>query len=80
MQELIKKNIEKQLHKIYPTYFNLLIAQDLWQSHDQILSINFLNEYIRLNENKDTVIIKVKLVELKRNIAAVFLNIQVVKI
>ena len=56
-----------------------MIAQDLWQSHDQILSINFLNEYIRLNENKDTMIINVKLVELKINIAAVFLNTQVVK-
>ena len=31
--------MEKMLQKIYPTYFNLLMAQDLWQVHYQILSI-----------------------------------------
>ena len=29
-EELIK--MEKKLEKIYPTYYNLLIVQDLWQS------------------------------------------------
>ena len=37
----IDKNGE-ELQKIYVTYYNLLIAQDLWQAHHQILSIIFL--------------------------------------
>ena len=35
---------EKKLQKKYHTYYNLLIAQDLWQAHYQIFSINFLKE------------------------------------
>ena len=35
LQELIK--LEKILQKIYPTYYNLLIAHDLWHAHYQIL-------------------------------------------
>ena len=53
------------------TYYNLLIVQDLWQVHYQILSIIFLNEFIELNVNLDTMIKNVKLV--------VFLNIQALK-
>ena len=37
LQELIE--MEKKLQNIYFTYYNLLIAQDLWQTHYQILSI-----------------------------------------
>ena len=37
LQELIE--MEKKLQNIYLTYYNLLIAQDLWQTHYQILSI-----------------------------------------
>ena len=38
--------IDKNGEKIYLTYYNLLIAHDLWQAHYQILSIIFLNEFI----------------------------------
>ena len=46
--------MEKKLQKIYPTYYNLLIAQDLWQASYQILSIIFLKEFIKLNVSTDT--------------------------
>ena len=39
LQELIKM-VKKSL-KIYLTYYNLLIACNLWQAHNQILSIIF---------------------------------------
>ena len=36
----------KKLQKIYPSYYNLLKGQDLWQAHDQILSIVYtLNSF-----------------------------------
>ena len=38
----INKNGE-EVTKVYPTYYNLLISQDLWQVHYQILSLIFLN-------------------------------------
>ena len=56
--------MEKKLQKIYLTYYNLLIAQDLWQAHYQILSIIFLKEFIELNVNSNTM----KLVELNISI------------
>ena len=28
--------MEKKLQKIYLTFYNLLIAQDLWQAHYQV--------------------------------------------
>ena len=68
--------MEKKLQRIYLTYYNLLIAQDLWQAHYQILPINFLKEFIELNTNMDTMIKKVKYVELNIIIATVLLNIQ----
>ena len=68
--------MEKKLQKIYPTYYNLLIAQDLWQAHYQILSI-FLKEFIKLNVNLDTMIKNVKHVELNISIATVSLNTQI---
>ena len=36
----------KKIQKIYLTNYNLLIAQDLWQAHYQILLIIFLKEFI----------------------------------
>ena len=50
--------MEKTLQKIYLAYYNLLIAQDLWQTHYQILSITFLKEFIQLNVNSDIMIKK----------------------
>ena len=48
--------MENKLQKIYLTYYNLLIGQDLWQPHYQILPIIFMNEFIKLNVNLDTMI------------------------
>ena len=64
--------MEKKLQKIYLTYYNLLIVQDLWQAHYQILSTDFLKEFIELNVNTDIVIKNVKLVELNISIVTVF--------
>ena len=53
--------MEKKLKKLYLTYYNLLIAQDLWQVLYQILLIIFLKEFIKLNVNMDTIIKNAKL-------------------
>ena len=45
---------------MYITYNNLLIAQDIWQAHYQVLSIIFLKEFIELNVKSDTSIKNVK--------------------
>ena len=71
--------MEKKLQKIYPTDYNLLIVQDLWQAHNQILLIIFLKEFIKLNVNKHTMIKNVKLVELNKNTATAIANIQTLK-
>ena len=52
----------KKLQKIYLTYNNLLIVQDVWQSH--ILSIIFLKEFVEANVNSDVMTKNVKHVEL----------------
>ena len=65
--------MEKKLQKTYCTYYNLLIAQGLWQAHYQILSIIFLKEFIELNVNTDMMIKNMKLVEL--NISIVNISI-----
>ena len=52
----------KKLQKIYLTYNNLLIVQDVWQSH--ILSIMFLKEFVESNVNSDVMTKNVKHVEL----------------
>ena len=71
--------MEKKIQKIYPTDYNLLTPQDIWQAHYQILSIIFLQEFIKLNVNTDATINNVKLAELNINIANVFLNIQTIR-
>ena len=71
--------MEKKLQKIYLLYYNLLIVQDLWQAHYQILSTDFLKEFIELNVNTDFVIKNVKLVELNLSIVTVFLNTPILK-
>ena len=68
--------MEKKLQKLYLTYYNLLIAQDLWQAHYQILSLIFLKELVKLNVNTDTMIKNVKPAESNINIATVLLNTQ----
>ena len=44
----MEKNYKK---KKKVTYYNLLIVQDLWQAHYQILSIIFLKKFIELDAN-----------------------------
>ena len=61
--------MEKKLQKIYPTYYNLLIVQDLWQALYQILSMIFLKEL-----NMDTIIKNVKLVEFTYKVPDCFLE------
>ena len=56
--------MEKKLQKIYLIDYNLLIAQDLWQGHYQILLIIFLKKFIDLNVNMDMTIKNVKIMEL----------------
>ena len=71
--------MERKLQKIYLTYYNLLIAQDLWQAHYQILSIIFLKEFIELNVKLDMMIKNVKHLELNTGIATVFLNTKILR-
>ena len=40
--------MEKTLQKIYLTYYNLLVVQDLWQALYQVLSINLLEGIHRI--------------------------------
>ena len=68
-----------ELPKIYPTDHNLLIAQDLWKTHEQMLSIIFLKEFIKLNVNMDTMIKNVKLEEVNISIVTTFLNTKTLK-
>ena len=68
--------MEKKLQKTYLTNYNLLIAQDLWQAHYQVLLIILLEKFIKLNVNTNTLIKNVKLVELNTKIAIGSLNIQ----
>ena len=65
---------------MYPSDYNLLIAQDLWQAHYQILLITLLKEIIELNVNMDMIIKNVNNAELNTKIASAFLNTQILKI
>ena len=49
---------------MYLTYYNLLIAQNLWQAHYQILSVLFIKEFRQLIANRDMMIKYMKLLEL----------------
>ena len=77
MIKLIK--MEKKIQKIYRTYYNLLIVQDLWQAHYKILSIIFLKNFVELRVNTNMMIENVKPVQLNISIANVFLNTQILK-
>ena len=77
MIKLIK--MEKKLQKIYRTYYNLLIVQDLWQAHYKILSIIFLKNFVELRVNTNMMIENVKPVQSNISIANVFLNTQILK-
>ena len=77
LKELMK--MEKKFQKLYVTYYSLLIVQELWQVHYQILSLIFLKELIELNVNSDAMIKNVKHVELNICFATVFVNIETLK-
>ena len=70
----------KKLQKIHLKYYNLLIAQDFWQDHYQVLLIIFLKEVIKLNVISGTMIKNVKHAESNINIGTVFSNMQTLKI
>ena len=55
--------MEKKLQKTYLTCCNLLIAQGLWQTHYQILSVILLKESIEPNKNLNMMRKNVKLVK-----------------
>ena len=65
---------------MYPTDYNLMIAQDLWQAYYQFLLIILLKEFIKLNENTDMIIRNLKLAELNIKTASAFANIKTLKI
>ena len=69
----------KKVQKLYLTYYNLLIAQDLWQAHYQTLSIIFLKEFIELNVNSDRMIKTCETFGIKISIVTVFFNTQISK-
>ena len=71
--------MKKKLQKNYPRDCNLLIEEDLWQAHYQILSKIFLKEFIKLNVNTDTITKNLKIAELNISIATLFLNTQILK-
>ena len=71
--------MKKKLQKIYLTYYNLFMVQDLWQAHYQVLSIIFLKDFIEFNVNQDMAIKNVKHVELNISIATMSSNIQTLK-
>ena len=50
--------MEKKLQKTCPTDYSLLIVEDIWQTHYQILPILFLKEFVKLNVNTDMMKIK----------------------
>ena len=54
------KEIKKKLNL---TVYNLLIVQDLWPAHFQIMLIISIKEFKKLNLNTDTMIENVKRVE-----------------
>ena len=71
---------ERNEKKLYPTDYNLLIAQNLWQAHYQILLIILLKKLIELNVNMNMIIRNVKHAELNTKNASPFLNTQTLRI
>ena len=71
--------MEKKLQKQYLIDYILLIMQDLWQAHCQVLFIILLEGFIKLNLHRDSMIKNIKLVELNTKILTAFLNTQTLK-
>ena len=66
--------MEKKLQNKYYTFYDLLMAQDLWQAHYQNLSIIWQTELINLNVNTNKKNVKRGNKYIK--ILSVFLNTQ----
>ena len=47
--------MEKKLQTPYLTHYHLLIVQDLWEAHYQILLIISLKAFIKLNANTNMI-------------------------
>ena len=77
LQELTK--MEKKSPTLYLTDYNLLIAQDLWQTYYQVSLIILLKEFIKLNVKINIIKNNAKNVELNTKIATAFLNTQTLK-
>ena len=77
--KIIDKNGEEITKNISYVFQFIVREQDLWKAHYQILSIIFLVEFVELNVNTNMILKNVTLVELNVSIAAVFLNIQTLK-
>ena len=71
--------MKKKLQKICLTYYNLFIAQGLWQGHYQILSTTFLKSLTKLNLSTVTIVNNMKHVELNLSVVTVFLITQILK-
>ena len=63
---MVKK--EKKLKKPYLTNYNLLIVQNLWAVHYQILLTIMLQEFKKLNVNLEKMIKNVKHAQLNTKI------------
>ena len=59
--------------------YHLLIAEDLWQAHYELLLIILLKEFIELNWNIDMAVKNASCVELNAKIVSGVLNIQMWK-
>ena len=71
--------MEKEPQKPYFTNYNLLLAKDLRQIHNQILLIILLKEFIKLIENMNMIIKNAKCVELITKIVSSVLKTQMLK-
>ena len=71
--------MEKKLQKPYFKNYNLLIVQDLWQTHYQTFMIIFLNGFMKLNVNIGMIIKIAKRIELCIKIVSVVLKTQTLK-
>ena len=69
----------KKLQKPYLTNYNLLIEQYLWQAHYEMLLINVLKEFTKLNANIDMIIKNAKRVESNTMIVSAVLNTRTLK-
>ena len=71
--------MEKKLQKPYFKNYNLLIVQDLGQTHDQTFMIIFVNGFMKLNVNMGMIMKNAKRIELCIKIVSVVLKTQTLK-